>query len=311
MKRALLVLLLAPSLAVADDQSEAQALFDRGIAEMKDGKIDEACKLLAASLAKLPDSGTRGALALCTTKQGKIATAWALWKELAVTAPTDAMKTAAADEAAKLEPRLPRYQIKSKPATAGLIVKVNGSVVDTTIEVPLPVDPGKVMITASAPDHQEWTGEVTATEGQVTPIEVPALVPTPKQTTELIAPVPVIETKPKRNWLAIGLVAGGGAAIITGAIFGLRASSLGNDAETLCGDLDSCPGDRFADATAKYDSARTSATISTVLVTAGLAAAAGGAVLWYVQRGKPADRTAVVPAVTRDGAGVVLTGSWR
>lgn len=299
----------APLIASADNKSDAQALFDLGITEMKDGKLDEACKHLAASLAKLPDSGTQGALALCTTKQGKIATAWALWKELAVTAPTDAMKSSAAQAASELEPRLPKYQIKTKPATPGLIVKINGTQVDLTVDVPLPVDPGKVAVVASALDHEDWTGEATASEGQVTAIEIPALLGRPKPPPE--QPLPIAPPRPKHNWAAISLFAGGSASLVAGALFGLRAKSLWNDAEDTCGDVDACPGNVFEDASDKYSAARTSAIVSTLLVGVGAAAVIGGGVMWYVQRDKPSEHTAIVPTVTRDGAGIVFTGSWR
>lgn len=310
--KSLLVIALAcaPLVAHADDKSDAQALFDLGITEMKDGKLDDACKHLAASLAKLSDSGTQGALALCRTKQGKIATAWALWKELAVTAPSDAMKSSAAQAAAALEPRLPKYQLKTKPAIAGLIVKVNGTPVDLTVDVPLPVDPGKVAIVASAPEHVEWTGEASASEGQVTAIEIPDLVAVPKQPPP--EQPPAMPRVSSRNNTALGLVIGGGVSIAVGMVFGLRAKSLWNDAEDECGNIDACPGDVFADASDKYSAARTSSIVSTLLVGAGAAAAIGGGVLWYVQRDKaPADRTAVVPVVTGDSVGVTFVGSWR
>jgi hypothetical protein len=115
----------------------------------------------------------------------------------------------------------------------------------------------------------------------------------------------------KRNWTALGLMIGGGASLVVGGVFGLRAKSLWNDAENACGDIDACPGDVFDDASDKYSGARTSAIVSTIFVGAGAAALIGGGVLWYVQRGKPAERTAVIPTVTSDGVGVAFTGSWR
>jgi hypothetical protein len=311
MKMLLVVALCAPLIAHADDKSDAQALFDRGISEMKEGKLDEACKHLAASLAKLPDSGTRGALAVCSTKQGKIATAWTLWKELAVTAPTDAMKSNAAKAASELEPRLPRYQLTRKPAIAGLIVTINGTQVDLSVDVPLPVDPGKVSITASAPELKAWSGEATASEAQVTPIEIPDLVADPKPVVTPPPPVVIEPARPKVNWTARGLMIGGGVSLVVGGIFGLRASKLWNDAENACGDIDACPGDVFVDASDKYDGARTSAIVSTIFVGAGAAALIGGVALWYVQRDKPTERTALIPTVSPDGFGIAVTGSLR
>lgn len=305
-----LALVCTPLLAHADDKTDAQALFDLGVREMKDGKLVDACKHLAASLAKLSDSGTKGALALCTTREGKLATAWTLWRDLAVTAPNDAMKTSAAQAARDIEPRLPRYQLVAKPEVAGLVVAINGVPIDLSIDVPLPVDPGTISITARAPDHQDYVGEATATEGQVTRIEIPDLAPAAKR--PVLPPItPPVATPGKRNWTALGLVAGGGASIAIGAVFGLRAKSQWNAAEELCGDIDACPGTVFASAKSKYSAARTSAIVSTLFVGVGAAAAIGGGVLWYLQRDKPAERTALTPAITRDGVGLVVTGSFR
>lgn len=304
-----LALVCTPLLSHADDKTDAQALFDLGVREMKDGKLDDACRHLTASLAKLSDSGTKGALALCTTRQGKLATAWTLWRDLAVTAPSDAMKTSAAQAARDIEPRLPRYQLVAKPAVSGLVVAINGVPIDLSVDVPLPVDPGKIAITAGAPEHQDYVGEAIATEGQVTRIEIPDLVPAPRE--RPLPPPVTVAPSAKRNWTAIGLVAGGGASIVVGAVFGLRAKSQWNDAEDLCGDVDACPGDVFASAQDKYSSARTSAIVSTLLVGAGAAAAIGGGVLWYLQRDKPTERTALVPTMTHDAVGLVVTGSFR
>jgi hypothetical protein len=105
---------------------------------------------------------------------------------------------------------------------------------------------------------------------------------------------------------------GGGVSILVGGVFGLRAKSMWNDAEDACGDVDACPGDVFADASDKYSAARTSAIVSTIFVGAGVAAVIGGGVLWYVQRDKsPEGRVGLVPAVSPDGVGIAVTGSWR
>src|SRR5205823_12288581 len=100
----------------------------------KAGNTEAACKELAASLAKHEDSGTKGALAVCDTKLGKIATAWQYWKDLADTAPNEGLKADAAKNAAALEPRLPKYTVKAPPI-AGLVVTVNGSPVYLSVRV--------------------------------------------------------------------------------------------------------------------------------------------------------------------------------
>ena len=301
--RALLVMcLVAPRLAVADAKADAQALFDRGITELKAGNTAEACKLLGASLAKHEDSGTKGALALCQTKLGKLASAWTLWRELAVTAPSEQMKSDAGKRAAELEPRLPRYTVKA-PAITGLVVTINGTAVDLSVQIALPVDPGTIEITARAPDHEDWIGTATATEAQTTAIEIPALEPLPKVETPIVPPP---RTPRRRTGLLIGLAATSGATIVTGALFGARANSKMNAAESACGgDIANCPGDAFAKATDDYNAAKTAATASTVMFGVGAAALAGTIVVWYLGR-----EQTVTPIAGGDRVGIVLSGRW-
>src|SRR6185436_9902315 len=103
---------LAAAPAQADPHAEAVVLFDQGIKDMKAGRLDKACPELQASLDLVKDSGTKGALARCHGLAGRVASAWLLWRELADTAPTAALRRDAAAQATKLEPRLPKYTIK-------------------------------------------------------------------------------------------------------------------------------------------------------------------------------------------------------
>src|SRR5262245_56095909 len=172
---AVAMVVLAPSLAHADAHAEAVALFDQAMKDMKGGDYPKACKEFAASLEKWPDSGTKGSLAICYTSLGKVATAWQLWRELSDTAPTPQLRADATKKAAKLEGRLPHYVAKLKGPTPGLVVTVNGSKIDPTVGLPLPVDPGKVVVTGDAPGYESWSQELSASEGQTTIIDVPVL----------------------------------------------------------------------------------------------------------------------------------------
>jgi tetratricopeptide (TPR) repeat protein len=66
----------------SDDQAAAEQLFVQGRALMEQGKLDEACRALEASHTLDPAPGTLLNLALCNEKQGKVATAWALYREV-------------------------------------------------------------------------------------------------------------------------------------------------------------------------------------------------------------------------------------
>jgi hypothetical protein len=118
-----------------------------------------------------------------------------------------------------------------------------------------------------------------------------------------------------RHVLGAGIAIGGGAAIVTSLIFGAVASSKFNTAKQDCGgDLSNCPGSQFALAQSAFNTAHTTATVSTVLFAVGAAAVAGGAVAWFTAPGaKEQQRTAwhVVPVADPHGGGLVFVGRWR
>src|SRR3954469_20757220 len=168
--------------AAADPEVEAVALFDQGIKDMKAGHLDKACSELQASLQLVKDSGTKGALARCHGRAGRIASAWLLWRELSDTAPTAELRADAAAQAGKLERRLPRYTLRLAGPTPGLVVQVNGREVAVDVPVEVPIDPGAVEVTAVGRDGERattrsWSHEYTAVEGQILAIEIPVLEP--------------------------------------------------------------------------------------------------------------------------------------
>src|SRR6185295_17695190 len=126
------------------------ALFDDGIKNLKAGNYEKACKSLAASLALVPDSGTRGSLARCYSQLGKVASSWLLWRELADMAPSPDLRADAAAQARKLEPRLAKYVVKLARTTAGLAITFDGRPIDPTLDVAAPLVAGKYHVEASA-----------------------------------------------------------------------------------------------------------------------------------------------------------------
>lgn len=306
-----IVLALSGGTARADDNDnkvKAIALFDEGKKEMAAGNVEKACKAFEASNRLLPDSGTRGSLALCYTRRGRIASAWTLWRELSDTAPPD-MRGDAAAQAKKLEPRLPKYTIKvAAPAAPGLVVKLEGKPVDATIDVPVPIDPGTYPVEAAAPGHVTWKGELTAAEGQVSTIEVPALA---AASAGGPGKPPVAHPGRGRRIAGIALATAGVGGLVAGGIFGAKARSLNSDAKDLCGgDIDRCDPARTNDAQAKVDDARSAANLSTIGFAAGGALVATGIIL-YVTAPKAERRAVAVSPLVGDGAtGLVLSGRY-
>jgi hypothetical protein len=314
--------------AVADSHAEAVVLFDQGIKDMKAGRLDKACPALQASLDLVKDSGTKGALARCHGLAGRLATAWLLWRELTDTAPTAELRADAAAQATRLEPRLARYTIRIASPTPQLVVQINGRTVTTRVPVAVPIDPGKVSVTASGRDGERvvtetWTHDYTAVEGQTLTIEIPALA----RRRDAIAPAPppravepdrgaveldrIAERRHTRH--LISLVLGGVAlgAAGGGTAFGLVARSKYSDAKKVCGGVVAeCIPEQVASSQKRVDAARTAAMRSNLMFGAAGAAAVAAVIVWITAPSLERKSVAIVPSADATSIGLALTGAF-
>lgn len=323
MKRAVLALVLAlaasgPSPARADARPEAVALFDQGIKDMKAGRFDKACAELQSSLDLVKDSGTKGALARCHGLAGRVATAWLLWRELADTAPSATLRTDAAAQVTKLEPRLPKYTIKLAGKPSNVVVQLNGRSVSSNVPVAVPIDPGPVSVTASGLDGERvttevWTHDYTATEGETLAIEVPVLAPRKKAKVKPVTPelvsTELADRRHRRHViaLAIGGVALGGAGV--GTYFGLDAKTKFDKAQDVCGGrIDQCTS--VIASQGYVAAARTSATRSTIAFGAGGALAVIATIVWISAPSLEAKRVVIAPSAGAGSVGFVLGGAF-
>jgi hypothetical protein len=307
--------------AMADSRAEAVVLFDQGLKDMKAGRLEKACPELQASLDLVKDSGTKGALARCHSAAGRVATAWLLWRELSDTAPNASLRTDAAAQAARLEPRLPKYTIKR--ASRGVAVQINGRDVAGSVAIAVPIDPGKVSVSAVGREGERvvterWTHDYTAVEGQILAIEVPALAPLPPVH---VAPVVDPAKHPASSELAdrrhrrhvvaavIGAVALGAAG--GGTWFGLEARSSNDDAKKLCGgNVKQCPLDQVAASQRKVNDARNAATLSTVAFGVAGAAAVTAVIVWATAPSLERKGVALAPTAGPGSVGLVLGGAF-
>ena len=111
-------LALAPTIARAQadpaDQAAGRALFDEGMALLTKGDLAAACPKFEASLRRFPGIGTRGKLAECYERQGRAASAWATYREVAGLAERAGDTTrakVAAERAKTLEGKLARVTV--------------------------------------------------------------------------------------------------------------------------------------------------------------------------------------------------------
>jgi hypothetical protein len=152
----------------------AVAHFDRGRALMQAKKYAEACEAFAQSQKLDPGWGTLYNLARCQELDGKLASALALFRELArpdsypaqpgeVSPDRDrARRKDAGLRASALDKRVPRLRLTASDSPAGLAVTLDGVDVTSRLGTDHPVDPGthKIHATATARKPFDSTTEI-------------------------------------------------------------------------------------------------------------------------------------------------------
>lgn len=324
-------LLCAAMLASAPQKSRAQtptgakaaaeAMFDRGLQLMREAKYAQACEQLEGSQALERGIGTMLYLAECYEKLGRIASAWALFREASSAARAAGQEERAAVGAQRadlLEPRLSRLIIRVDEGArlADLEVRHDGVVSPPAAwGVAIPVDPGTHTVTATAPGHESWEKQIEMEEGtERAMISIPPLTPLPSDTLAE-ATAPQVAVQPTASAVATqdtdsgtgqriaGLAVGGAGVLALGlsAYFGLQAFSKEGDAERLCGgDQRQCGSEPGI---AASEDAKAAATRANLFAVGGLAAVATGALLYVLA--PDANETLAVSATP---AGVALGG---
>jgi hypothetical protein len=231
--------------------------------------------------------------------------------------------------AADLEKKLERLAVAVTAPADGLVVMRDGAVLDAGAwGAPLPVDPGKHRVEATAPGKKPFSVEVqTAGPGQVVTVEVPPLEDGPAATAAASPPSgepPGPRAAPLRpadggdrdggagTRRTLSFVAGGVgvAGVVTGSVFGLLASARWNKAqdehcrtETLCDDR----------GVALVDDAKSAAKLSTAGFIVGGVGLAAGVALFVTSLGDAepaAARIVVTPAVGTTGGGLGIQGRF-
>lgn len=298
-----------------EDVFEAQRLFTEALADMKSGKLEEACPKLERSQKLDPAMGTQFRLGECYEKSGKIVSAAALYQEVvdaakAANRPDRMIQAQKAVEA--LLPRVPGLIVHVDAATAalpGLEVTRDGAPVDPkSFGQRTSVDPGEHKIAARAPGYRPAEQTVKVAEKETSNVTVPALEkdPTDAPVPDAQVPaktLPALPTEPSEessNAVPIGftiaLGAAGLAGIGVGAGLGLMASASWSDAEDNC--LEGSPRICNSTGVEAASDAASSATISTIGFVAGgvlLASAVVPLVFAISGDDSPPPKVAVLP----------------
>jgi len=311
----------------ADAKAAAEQLFAEGRDLAKKGNHAAACPKFEASLRLDPALGTRLNLADCYERTGKLASAWGLYREAvdaARRANDPVRRDFAARRAAAVEPRLPRLIIRV-PAGAevsGLVVTRDGAPVDRVLfDTAVYVDPGSHGVAATAPGHESFETEVTATEGDVSTVDIPPLPPSPSDApgAEPVTGTDGLGSAPahaapsggssRATW---GLVSGGAGAVslAAGLGFGWSAKKTWDRAF----DSGACKRETLEcspHGQELTDSARLRANVANALVGAGVVLVGVGAVLYLTAPDDhPAERMALVPVAGPDEIGFAVTGGF-
>jgi tetratricopeptide (TPR) repeat protein len=303
--RVILAACLAASLSArvahADDDdaprpSAADVLFKEGKALMDEGRLEEACRVLAESHRLEPAGGTLLNLASCYERLGRYASAEQALDEagrLADAAGRPDAREFVDQRLAAVRPNVSVLTITT-PRNVEVTVEVDGSVValeDHTATLRL--DPGEHLVVADVIGAPLWRRTVNLEgAGSTFTVEVPAPRPAPRPRVVHV-PVPAPD-QPVDPLLPIGIagVVLGGGLLIGGGIAGGFALDAWNDVKETCPES---PCDDPEDVSRAGD-AQTLGDLSTAFFVAGGVTAAAGIVLL------------VVDAVTEDDIDVGARG---
>ncbi|XXX80966.1 hypothetical protein WMF30_19610 [Sorangium sp. So ce134] len=301
--------LAAAAPAAAQDSAAAEALFNRGLADMEAGRYEAGCKAIAESHRIEPKLGALFTLATCESRWGRIAAAFTHYGEYLAQVeqlgPDQKSRQGerpkvARQERDKLAPLVPELSLALPPgAPAGTVVKRDGQVVDSAaLGASAPVEPGEHVVSTQAPGGSVWETRIELAQGEKKRIELQVNGPSApsaggasgRRTAMYVA----------GGVGVAGLVLGG----ITGALtLGRKSvvekhcgSGIGSSDETACDEIG-------MDAA---DSASATGLVSTIGFGVGLAGLGAAAVL-YLTEPKPSEATAGA-ASRRIRAGVLAAG---
>ena len=312
-----LLIVLAAGPALAQDSAAAATLFDRGVADMNDGKYAAACPELAESHRLDPRPGTLFTLATCEERAGKIASAVARYDDylslFASLTPDQRARqkgreTVAEAQRASLGLQVPKLTlVLPKDAPPGTRVTRDGVVLGApSLGLALPLDPGDHVVEVDVPGAPTARQTVTIARGERKTVEValparvaPALVPPGSSA------VPPPETSGARGATSrrtVALIAGGVGVtgLVVGAVFGARVLGKRSDIHAHCAGP-ACDQTGLAAA----NDAKSAGTVSDIGFAVGLAGLGAAAVLWLTAPSDPS-AAAFQPSVVVHPRGVAL-----
>jgi len=297
-----------------DARKRAEELFRAGRALMEAGRADEACASFEESQALIPAAGTQLNIAVCRERQGRFATAWAIYTESLEAAKRSASQERIAfieEQLERIQRKVPRVRLEVPPnaRVPDLLVERNGVVVPPDLwSVPAPVDAGSLRIRASAKGRLTWVMDGEVREGANLTILIPVLAEEPPAPVAPVATarkrtapaserraaptkhLPVRGTEQGDSPLRTGAWVGGALGVgllAAGAYFGVRAIQKRSESDEYCRDGGWCQQEGVDLNEEAWDDAhRSNALMGGGVVLAGLSAAV---LLWGPQPARRVD----------------------
>jgi hypothetical protein len=322
------------------DAATAEALFNEARKLLDAGDYASACPKFAESYRLDPGGGTLTALAACHESQGKTASAWAEFIQVAA----DARQARRGDREkfarqriSALEPKLSKLAVVVDPAAEGLpgleVRRDNIVIGRAAWGTAVPVDPGDHTVEAHAKGKQDWSTHITLGDASdMRTVTVPALddVPappvavTPPEDTDENKAKPASETPPAsddslgRGQRIAGIAVGSAGVLFAGlgTYFGVAALSHSNSANQLCppNASNTCSGSAAVNGVNEENSAKSSALAADVMFAGAIVALAAGVVLYLTAPHAPhAPSPSVdgfVPLTFIRGGGTSYTVRW-
>jgi len=290
-------LLAAPVCAQSAEPSArtlAVDMFDAGDALLAEGRIREACPKYAESYRLDPQLGALLHWADCLEQDGKLASAYAAFRDAAELAARagDQRRDFALARVRSLEPRLSRVIIETPnaPLPPNTSIQLDSvRIVESGFGVGIALDPGEHSLRASAPGYAAFSRKFTVKgEGQLERLEIPTLAlisrPAPVLSS---APAPILVQSPaperrgvSQKWIGVGVGGAGVVAMGVSAVFFANMAHLLDEREELC-PRSPCSAGTDRNRVRELESeARTAQAWAIGLSVSGLLAAASGVVLY-------------------------------
>lgn len=315
-----------PSIAVAE------ALFQEARTLAGEKKWDDACPKFAESQRLDPKLGTLLNLAHCHEQQEKFATAWAEYTSAASLAHRSGhneRETFARERVAELFAKLAYVEIRMPNPPSDLQLLIDGQTISATVlNAPLPIDPGKHMISVKAPGRTGFSTEIDVPSNSTRMVlTIPTL---PTEETQSSKP-PEVQPAPSTNTgsstpsiaapsispsskdvprgqakvVAIASFTVAGAGAIVGTVAGLATLSKASEILPDCDGLQ-CSSKHAGN----ISSANTMANVSNVGFGLSVLGLAGGiiGVVMMPKSNEPASKVSMTPVI---GPGIIgLRGTF-